>query len=205
MQRLMGMSTEPRRARDIQATPEDADRPEWPPRAGTKVALYLPEAPDPEHEYLVAVDDLQSSVLSVTAPAGVDTQFERSLPTVKILFPGRRWSWGYDANLLAIERVPTGLWRLEITRGPVPVERRDSERVPHRTIVLLKHEGKSMPAHMLDRSDHGMRCITGRGADINVGDTLVAEVDAEAGDIVRRARVVWRRLAASGLEFGLEF
>jgi hypothetical protein len=201
----MALSTQPRRARDIKATPDEAERPEWPPRAGTKVALYLPDAADPEHQYLVEIDDLAGSVLSVSAPAGVDPDVERVGANVKILFPGRRWGWGYDAELVASDRVPTALWRLKITRGPVPVERRDSERVPHRQIVLVRNGGRSIPAHMLDRSTYGMRCITGKGSVIEVGQRVTVEVDAAAGDVVTEALVVWRRLATNGLEFGLSY
>lgn len=192
-----------RRARAIKSTPEDAERPEWPPRPGTKIALYLPDAPDPEHQYLVEVDDLEGTILTVTAPAGVDAELERRKPLVKLLFPGRRWGWGYDAELAASERVPTHLWRLRIQRGPVPVERRDSERVPHKKIVMLRFAGKSVPAHMLDRSTYGMRCITGRGVPVDVGNRITIEIDAKSGDVVHDALVVWRRLNVNGLEFGV--
>jgi hypothetical protein len=199
----MVLSTE-RRAREARAHP-DLERPEWPPRAGTKVALYLPDSSDPDHEYLVDVDDLHGSVLAVSAPAGFDTDFGESTPAVKMLFPGQRWGWGYDADLVAVDRPPAARWRLKITGGPVPVERRDSQRVPHRKIVLVRRAGKIIPAHMLDRSDHGMRCIAGRGAKIGTGEKLVVGVDPENGDIVYDAVVVWRRLLDSGLEFGLAY
>jgi len=209
----MGMSAqtsatngESRRARGIAATPDERERPDWPPKAGTKIALYLPEAPDPEHQYLVEVDDLHGSILAVTAPSGVEARLEHgATPAVKILFPSRRWGWGYDAELTAIDRVPVARWHLHILRGPVPVERRDSERVAHRQIVMVKRAGKNLPAHMLDRSKHGMRCITGRGNTIDIGDVVTVEIDSAAGDVVHAAEVVWRRLALNGLEFGLAF
>ena len=204
--RTSAVSGESRRARGIAATPEDPERPNWPPKAGTKIALYLPEAPDPAHQYLVEVDDLHGSILAVTAPSGVEARLDDgATPAVKILFPGRRWSWGYDAELTEIDRLPVARWHLRIVRGPVPVERRDSERVAHREIVMVKQAGRNLPAHMLDRSEHGMRCITGRGNTVNMGDVVTVEVDVAAGDVVHGAEVVWRRLAINGLEFGLTF
>ncbi len=191
------------RARHVASTDHDADRPDWPPRPGTKIALYLPDAANPEHQYLVGIEDLDGSMLTVTAPAGVDPEFERTDPEVKLLLPGRRWGWGYDARLVHDERVANHLWRLRICRGPVPVERRDSERVPHKKIVMLRFSGRSVPAHMLDRSTYGMRCITGRGVPVDVGQRVTVEVDRNAGDVVTDALVVWRRLNANGLEFGL--
>ncbi len=199
----MVTQAESRGARAIKSTPDDPERPEWPPRHGTKVALYLPDTPNPDHQYLVEVEDLEGMVLTVTAPAGIEPEFERTKPLVKLLFPGQRWGWGYDADLASYERVPTHLWRLKLSRGPVPVERRDSERVPHKKIVMLRVAAMSIPAHMLDRSAFGMRCVTGRGANIDVGNRVTVEVDAKNGDIVTGALVVWRRLQINGLEFGL--
>ncbi len=167
-----------------------------------KIALYLPESQDPDRQHLVELDDLHGSLLTVRAPAGVD--IEASAQPVKVLFPGRRWGWGYDARLVATEHSPR-VWRLEIERGPVPVERRDSERVAHQQIVVVRCAGKLVPAQLLDRSRHGMRCVAGRAAAIIVGQRVVIEVDLEHGDIVRDAMVVWRRLSSNGLEFGVMF
>ncbi len=192
-----------RRGRAMKSTPDESERPEWPPRHGTKVALYLPDSANPDHQYLVEVEDLEGMVLTVTAPAGIEPDFERSKPVVKLLFPSGRWGWGYDAQLAAHERVPTHIWRLKLTRGPVPVERRDSERVPHKKIVMLRFVGKAVPAHMLDRSAGGMRCITGRGTVLDVGTRVTVEVDTTNGDIVNDALVVWSRLRINGLEIGL--
>jgi hypothetical protein len=199
----MVTQAESRGARAIKSIPDDPERPEWPPRHGTKVALYLPDTANPDHQYLVEVEDLEGMVLTVTAPAGIESEFERTKPRVKLLFPGRRWGWGYDADLAAYERAPSHLWRLKLSRGPVPVERRDSERVPHKKIVMLRIESMAVPAHMLDRSAFGMRCVTGRGANIDVGNRVTVEIDAKNGDIVTGALVVWRRLQINGLEFGL--
>ncbi len=199
----MVTETGARRARQITSSPGNSERPDWPPRPGTKIALYLPEAANPEHQYLVEVEDLDGSMLTLTAPAGVDAEFERTKPEVKLLFPGHRWGWGYDAELVHYERVPTYLWKLRIARGPVPVERRDSERVPHKKIVMLRFSGHSVPAHMLDRSQFGMRCITGRGVPVDVGHRVTVEVEPRSGDVITDALVVWRRLNVNGLELGL--
>lgn len=165
-----------------------------------KVAVYVSDSRDPQRQYLVELEDLDGPALTVRAPAGIDV--EAAGQFVKVLFPGRRHGWGYDTRLVACE---PGLWRLAVERGPVPVERRDSERTAHRQIVVVRVDDRTVPAHLLDRSTHGMRCVAGRGAPILLGSRVTVEVDPESGDVVRGGVVVWRRLASYGLEFGVMF
>jgi len=204
-----------RRRGDADPDVGSAEVPEWPPRAGTKVGLYLPEGADPDHEYLVEVDDLhrpraageatEDQILAVTAPTGVVIDTGGPPTPAKLLFPGPQLGWGYDAEVVAVDPGSRPAWRLRIVCGPVPVERRDSQRVPHRAIVLIRRAGKVIPAHMLDRSDHGMRCIAGRGARIGTGEKVDIGIDVAANDIIDGAIVAWRRMTDSGLEFGLSF
>lgn len=179
----------------------DEERPEWPPRGGTKLAIYLPGSFD---EHSTEVVGLDGTTLVTAAPSGTGPDVETGIE-VKLLFPGKHWSWGYDGVLLAVERYPSALWHTRLTRGPVAVERRESLRLPQHRIVVLRPPGRMIPAHMLDRSATGMRGVAGRGVDLATDDIVEVEVDADTGDVISGARVMWRRLSPRGLEFGLYF
>lgn len=172
----------------------------WPPRSGTRCTVYLP---DSSTEHRSEVIDVSGTELLLTPPLGADRARVEPGAGLKLLFPGRGLPIGVDAVLLEAPRSPQVPWMLEVADGPIPVERREHERVPCHQLVVIRVGDRMIPAHMLDRSLQGMRCAAGRGVQLNVDDLIDVEVGEH--ETVRGARVVWQRLGARGLEFGLHF
>lgn len=172
----------------------------WPPRAGTRCTVYLPDSLTDHRSEIVGMSGTE---LLITPPIGADRGQIAPGNGLKLLFPGRGLPIGVDAVLLETPRSPHVPWMLDVAGGPIPVERREDERVPCHQLVVIRVGDRMIPAHMLDRSLHGMRCAAGRGVQLNVDDRIDVEVDGH--DTLRDARIVWQRLAARGLEFGLHF
>lgn len=167
------------------------------------MCVYLPDSARPEREFACTVIDFQGEALALEPSLALDGETLRQGAGLKLLFPGEAYGWGYDAVLDAIERLPSRTWRMRLTRGPVPVERREWARVATRTIVVVRSRGLVIPAHMLDRSDRGMRLIAGRAVRLDRGQRVDVEISED--DSVSQAEVMWRRMALTGLEFGLHW
>ncbi len=123
----------------------------------------------------------------------------------KVFFSGNATGWGYDGDIVGAENGPVTRWQIQIRKGPIEVDRRESRRVPERTIVLLKCGDAVVPAHILDRSDLGMRCISGRGAGIDIGKTVTVKTETIQGLFGVEGAVVWRRPTPHGIEYGVCF
>ena len=177
--------------------------PAWPPALGQAVSLYLPDTDEPEREHHCTVIELAGDHPVLEPGRSLDTLEAAKGTAIKLLFPGERYSWGYDAALVAIERLPSRCWRMDLTHGPVAVERRDDDRVATREIVIVRSKSAVVPAHMLDRSERGMRVATGRAARIERGQRVSVEIGAD--DVVHDAEVVWKRPNSSGVEYGLHW
>lgn len=185
-------TTSPARAR--------RDRPAWPPRRGTRCGVYLPGA---WVEHRSEVLDMAGTELLITAPAGADRHLVEPGVALKLLFPSRSLPMGVDGMLLEQPRSGEVPWMLEVTGAPIAVERREHERVPCHDLVVIRVNERMIPAHRLDRSANGMRCASGRGVQLAVDDRI--DVEVGQAETVHGARVVWQRLGARGLEFGLHF
>lgn len=195
----------PRTAGGTRPAPEDVEPPhlrhrdaQWPPVPGTRIGVYIPAARDATREHDAMLVRLGPTKVTLTRPRGIDPGLVKPGLELKLLFPGEANAWGLDARLENVERRGVVSWRAVVVHGPTAIEQRTS-RNSRRKVVVVRHDQRLIPAHLVSRTKDEVRFECGRGVHLRSDDRLTIEVE---GDVLTGA-VVSSRTIPNGIEFGV--